>query len=320
MPNETQMLERVSAVFDPPAANTPAPKQPEPANEPTNLLDAEEIELTDVPDDEEPDESQPEGQPAPDLVELEIAGEVKQLTKAELKAIAEEHGTLKQSAEGLKAAREAIEQERHATHQIRSLAPAVESIRAEGRYLAQAMQGLDQEIQSLRESDPVAAFQKREQFNQLAQRFQQLGQQEGQMADQLRMLEVQQLEAAIKAEIPALFEKLPQWKNPEKRKSDQAFIREYMKREGYSEQEANLATKSHYIATLLKAAKYDQIRSTQASKKVNTAPPMARPGATSTPGLQNAVAQSEYRKAIRKAPDERTAAKLIQKELERRLK
>jgi hypothetical protein len=254
---------------------------------------------------------------------LEIAGEQKRLTKAELKALAEEHSTYKRDAESFKAQREADETERRTAAQIVQLAPQVEAIRAEGRMLLQLMQGLDQEAKTLAESDPIAAYQKREQFNGLQQRFQWLASQEQQVSGQMQQLQAQSVRAQLAAEAPKLLEKLPQWKDSAKRDSDMKFVREYMKTEGYSEQEIGMVTRSHYVATLLKAAKYDALRAKQASKKVVSAPQMARPGAAPAPGAQAAQAKTDYRKTVNKLnaqgkPHE--AARTIEAEFLRRLK
>lgn len=311
------MLSRVANALGSPLDSAPEPAQapaPEAAPEPIQGLDPEDSDLTEIPD---PDEPAPTPEQPFDGLELEVAGESKRLTREEIKTALEEHRTIKQTSEAINLQRSAIEQERAAIQQIRMYAPAVERIQAEAGFLAQHMQRLDQEIASLRESDPVAAFQKREEFNAFAQRYQQLGGMAQQASEQLRMAELQRLDAEVKAELPALMQKLPQWKDAEKRKSDQSFIREYMKREGYSDHEANLATKSHYVVTLLKAAKYDAISKARASKKVNTAPPMARAGSPQmTPGTQAALERSQYKKAIKSATTDQQKAKLVQKRLE----
>lgn len=312
MSTEDSMLERVGNLMEP-AAPEPPPKEPA-----TPPADPDEVEIEELASEQDPDEPAPE-EPAFDGLELEVAGETKKLTKAELKAALEEHGTLKQTAAALQEQRVALEAERVAAQQVVQLAPAVEAIRAEGRMLKQIMDGLYQEVQALTESDPIAAFQKQQQLTNLQGRFNQLAQQDAQVSGQLQNWQVQQMQAQLAAEGPRLLEKLPQWKNPDKRKSDQTFIREYMKREGFSDDEANLVTRSHYVSTLLKAAKYDAITAARASKKVTNAPVMARPGTVATPGLTKALAKSEYRKAVAGAKTDSDKAKIIQRELERRL-
>ena len=311
MSTEESMLERVSNLME------AAPEPVKAAEPPAPPPDPDEVEVEELAGEHDPDEQAPE--PEFDGLELEVAGETRKLTKAELKAALEEHGTLKQTAESLKEQRLAVEVERRAAQEVVQLAPAVEAIRAEGRMLKQIMDGLYQEVQALTESDPIAAFQKQQQLTNLQGRFNQLAQQDAQVSGRLQHWQAQQMQAQIAAEGPRLLEKLPQWKNPEKRASDQTFIREYMKREGFSDEEANLVTRSHYVSTLLKAAKYDAITAARASKKVTNAPPMARSGTVATPGLTKALAKSEYRKAVGSAKSDQEKAKIIQRELERRL-
>jgi len=153
-------------------------------------------------------------------------------------------------------------------------------------------------------------------------RFQQLAAQEQQASGYMAQVQQAAVQKQLEAEAPLLLQKLPKWKDPAKRNSDMQFIRDYMKNEGYSAEEVGMVTRSHYAVTLLKAAKYDAITKARASKKVADAPPMARPGTVSSPGVQQAQQKSEYRKAVATANSKgnfHQAAKAVEKELERRL-
>jgi hypothetical protein len=278
--------------------------------------DEEDLSLLDAEDAPEPTV------PAPDVVEIEVDGEKLAMTKAEWKAAVAESKQYKESAESLKAQRAAVEAERKAAAQVAQLAPVVEAIRAEGRMLVQAMQGLDQEIRSLAESDPVAAFQKREKFNELQARFNYLAQQDQQASGQLQAIQKQQYQSQIAAEAPRLLEKIPAWRDGAKRESDMKFVREYMKSEGYTDDHVNMVTDARYVATLLKAAKYEALMAKKASKRVADAPQLARPGAAAAPGAQQAQAKTEYRKAVNQLNAKgnyQQAARVAEKELERRL-
>ena len=315
---EASMLERIGNLIEPeaPKAARPAASNDGASDEPPN---DDELSLADdesLPG-EEPDEPVA---PAPDdLYELEIAGEARKLTKAELKDLAEAGHTYKQTAETLKQEREAVQRERQITANIAQLAPQVESLRAEGRILLGVMQGLNQQVQSLMESDPIAAIQAQNQLQQYQARFNQLAQAEGQVSTQVAHLHAQASQAQLQAEIPVLLSKLPKWKDPEVRARDVKFIQEFMTAEGYSPQEIGLASKSHYVTTLLKAARYDQIVKSRASKKVTNAPQLARPGTPANAATKAATERNEYRKAVKTAPSEAQAAKVIQKRLERLL-
>lgn len=316
------MEDRVAAVM---GLVEEAPAAPKLAAVPKQDQPAPPVPEGDDPDDLDLGEEEEVAAPPPtdDAIELEIAGEQKRLTKAELKALAEEHSTFKRDHDTFKAQREAVETERRTVAQVMQLAPQVEAIRAEGRMLLQMMNGLDQEAKTLAESDPIAAYQKREQFNGLQQRFQWLASQESQVSAQMQQLQAQSVRAQLAAEAPKLLEKMPQWKDSAKRDSDMKFIREYMKTEGYSDQEIGMVTRSHYVSTLLKAAKYEALRAKQASKKVVNAPQMARPGAAPAPGAQAVQAKTDYRKAVNAANakgDFHKAARIAEAEFARRLK
>ena len=122
-------------------------------------------------------------------------------TKAELKELTNDGLTYKQTAAALQQQRQAIEQERQIAQQITQLAPQVEAIRAEGRILRQLMDGLNQEVQALTESDPIAAMQKKLQLDQLYGRFQQLAQAEQQVSGAMTQMQVQALSQQIAQEV-----------------------------------------------------------------------------------------------------------------------
>ncbi len=308
MSAEQSILSRIEATIDTPEpVSKPAPA----AQNDDELLDLDEPSGPALDDPEPP---AVEGA-VDDSVELELGGEVRRVSKAELKELAEAGQNHKQSVETLNQQRAAVERERAIAAHIQQVAPQVEAIRAEGRLLLNAMQGLNQEVQALMESDPIAAVQKQHQLSQYQARFNQLAQMEGQVSAQVAQLQAQSYHQQIAQELPKLMEKLPNWKDPAKAASDQKFIREYMHKEGYSPQEVAMATRSHYVVTLLKAAKYDALREKQASKKVEGAPQMARSGSAVLPGQRAATEKSEYNKAIKAAPTDAARAKIIEKRL-----
>ena len=308
---EVSMLERIENIIEPSTVPAPKPKADKP-DDPT-----EEDGLT---FDEEGDDAVAEAtaQTLEDAIELEISGETRKLTKAELKSALEELGPLKQTASTLQQQRQAVEYERQANHQIAQLAPHVEQLRAEGRILLGAMQGLNQQVNSLMESDPIAAMHAKHQLEQYQARFNQLGQAEAQISGQLNHLNATAMQRQIEAAIPVLLEKLPKWRDQAKRESDQKFIRDYMQDAGYTAQEVALATRPHYVVTLLEAAKYRALKAKHASKKVNDAPQLARPGTPVNAATRAATERNEYRKAVSSTKlSDSQKAKLIQKRIER---
>lgn len=320
MADTPAMEDRVAAAMglteEAPAAKAPAPKPQAPAPEADDDLD-----LSLLGDDEEAPEEAPAA-PAPDLVEIEVDGEKIALTKAEWKAAVAESKQFKETAESLKAQRAAIETERKVAREVAQLAPVVEALRAEGRMLVQAMQGLDQEIRTLAGSDPIAAFQKREKFNELQARFNYLAQQDQQASGHLQQLQKQQAQQQVAAEAPRLLERIPAWKDPEKRSQGIKFIQDYMVDRGYSPEHVAAVTDARYVETLYDAARYRALMAKKATKRVADAPPIARPGAAAAPGAQQAQAKTEYRKTVHQLNAKgnyQQAARVAEKELERRL-
>jgi hypothetical protein len=310
--SEASILERLENIIEPPAA-APAKK---PAAPPPPGDDGELEALADEPDPLEPEPA--DSVPPEDAVEIELDnGEKRRLTKAELKDIHSQATEYKQTAAIINAQRQAIETERKIAADIMQMAPQREAIRAEGRMLAQAMDRLNQEVRTLTETDPIAAFQKQQQVNQLQSRFNQLAQADAQVDGQLRQLQTLQFQQQIAAELPVLIAKLPKWRDPEKMKSDTQFIRTHLKAEGYPDYEINALTQSRYVITALKAAKYDAITKAKASRKMDGAPQLATPGTRPLPGQAAATERNQYRKQVQAARTDAEKAKIIQKRLER---
>jgi hypothetical protein len=312
MSAEQSILTRIEATI---TDDAPAPPRAAPVQ--TNTEDDDGLSFG--PDDldaPEPPALEGEDEPVDDSIELELGGELRKFNKAELKELAEAGQTFKQTEGALKEQRAAVAVERQANAQIAQLAPHIEALRAEGRICLNVIQGLNQEVQALMESDPIAAIQKQNQLQQYQGRFNQLAQAEGQASQQIAMAQAKALEAQVAAEIPVLLQKLPKWKDAAVRERDQKFIREYMTEVGYTPQEVALATRSHYIVTLLEAAKYRAIVKKQGHKKVDGAPQMARPGSVALPGQKASIDKLNYRKAIRAAKSDAEASKIVLKRIE----
>lgn len=329
---EVAMEDRVAAAMGLPAemdSEQPVQRQertaPEPKaapQTPPNAPQADPEDDLDLGDLEAAEEAPKPANPF-EAIELEIGGEKRTFTKDELKSLAEDGRTYKETAEALKTQRAAMEEATKAARAAAQLAPMVERGRAEGTMLLAVMGRLDQEIQSLIGTDPIQAQQKREEYFRLSQRFEQLRAADQQASQQLQALQHHQHQQMLAAEAPKLLEKIPSWKDSAKRDSDMKFIRSYMETEGYTPEHVAMVTDSRYVATLLKAAKYDALRAKQASKKVADAPPMARPGAAQAPGATVAQAKTDYRKQVNSANakgDFHKAARLAESEFLRRLK
>jgi len=311
MAEELSIQERIENLIEPPAPVVK--KAPEPDAAPADIAD----EYAELLDEADPLETEPEAPPA-DAIEVELDdGSTVALTKAELKDLHKQATEYKQSAAQIQAQRAAVETERRIANEIMQAAPQREAIRAEGRLLLQAMEGLGREVQTLTESDPIAAFQKQQQLNQLQGRFNQLAHADQQVEGHLQQLSAMQFQQQIAAELPVLLAKLPKWRDPAKANSDVQFIRAHLQAEGYPQSEINALTQSRYVITALKAAKYDAITKAKASKKMDGAPQLATPGTRPLPGQVAATERTQFKKAVRLATTDAEKARIIQRRLER---
>ena len=171
-----------------------------------------------------------------------------------------------------------------------------------------------EDLATLKETDPIGyAVRVAEQ----SEREKQLG---AVRAEQQRLAQQQQaehgerLKAHLAAESQKLSEAIPEFADPVKGTAVKADIRKYAQGLGFSDQELAQAYDSRAITALYKAMKYDQLVSGkgEASKKVNQAPRMLRPG-TSAPEARQSQEVKNMRGRLKKSGRARDAAALFER-------
>ena len=139
-------------------------------------------------------------------------------------------------------------------------------------------QGID--WQALQAEDPgrysamLLNFQGRQQ--QINQAVQQIHQERA----KAELSQQEQVQHTIAEEAKRLSALIPEWNDAEVAKREKAELREYMLKNGYTEQEIASVAKAAYVNTLRKAMLYDRLQAAKPAveNKVKAAPKLVKPG------------------------------------------
>lgn len=171
-----------------------------------------------------------------------------------------------------------------------------------------------EDLASLKETDPIGYAVK---VAEQAEREKQLA---AVRAEQQRIAQQQQgeqqerLKAHLAAEAQKLSEAIPEMNDPAKGQAIRTDIRNFAQKLGYSEQELAQVYDSRAVTALYKAMMYDKLMSNrpEATKKVNAAPKMLKPG-THTPEARQSQEVKQLRGRLKKSGKARDAASLFER-------
>ena len=285
----------------------------------------EQDEESDEPEGDEPEEEseeEPEEETEEVFEEIEHQGQVKKLTKAELKELAQKGFDYTQKTQEVAKQRQALEAQEAAFVQQATLQAQVMDKFGTAKALeSQLAQYESIQWDALAQQDPVQYMQLDRQYRTL-QGQHQAAVQEIQsawgQADQIRQARQQQ---ALYEASQKLMEILPEWRNPERATKEKAEVMQYLSKAGYSPEEIGQATDPRAIAVALKAAKYDALmaKKGQTDKRVQNLPKPVKPGAASTKADRQAQSDSDYRRGLAKAKTGQQKAAVIAQRLESKL-
>ena len=171
-----------------------------------------------------------------------------------------------------------------------------------------------EDLATLKETDPIGYAVK---VAEQSEREKQLG---AVRAEQQRLAQQQQaeqgerLKAHLATEAQKLAEAIPELSDPAKGQAIRTDIRNYAQKLGFSEQELAQVYDSRAVTALYKAMQYDKLVSGKggASKKVNSAPRMLKPG-TSTPETRTSQEVKNMRGRLKKSGRAKDAAALFER-------
>jgi len=287
----------------------------------------------DEPEQDEPEESDGEGpeeeaeevaeETPEEFEEIEHQGQVKKLTKAELKELAQKGFDYTQKTQEVAQQRRALEAQQQAFVQQATLqAQVMEQYGTVKGLEAQLQQYQSVLTDELAQADPVRYMQLDRQARQLQSQHQNAVQQMNGAWSQADAIRAEQRQQALYEASQKLMEILPEWRNPERAGKEQAKVRDFLSRTGYSPEEIGMASDPRAIAVALKAMKYDELVAQKgtAAKKVQNLPKPVKPGAAVSKEQRKAGSDAEYKRELARAktPAERNA--LIQRRIASKLK
>ena len=141
-----------------------------------------------------------------------------------------------------------------------------------------------EDLATLKETDPIGYAVKVAEQSEREKQLNAVRAEQQRLAQQQQAEQGERLKAHLATEGQKLAEAIPELSDPAKGQAIRTDIRNYAQKLGFSEQELAQVYDSRAVTALYKAMQYDKLVSNkgEASKKVNQAPRMLKPG-TSTP-------------------------------------
>ena len=284
---------------------------------------------TDEPEDEEQsaeDDSEETTEEPEEWEEIEHNGEIKKLSKTEVKELAQKGFDYTQKTQQIAEERRVVEAERAFVRQQAELQAAFTDHIADAKAIQSQLKQYDEvpwqdwisQIQRLAIEDPMAyqaehaKFQAaklqhdslREQFNaktQYLSHLQQVSQQQTQ----------EQTTQRLQKEAQAMKQAIPEWKDQERASQEMGELRSFLSSNGFSPAEVDSVLDHRHVVVARKAMLYDKMMSKGKEKVINTPPPVAKPGGKAKPNNDS----DKYRDALKKTGKGDYAAKLIERML-----
>ena len=142
--------------------------------------------------------------------------------------------------------------------------------------------------QQLLESDPVEYLKQQHLYQQRYAQLQQVQQEQQKVWELQQSEQARQFQGHLKSQHDLLLEKLPDWKDEAKAKTEKAELKTWLSGEGFSEAEINSLADAKFVIAARKAMLYDKMisQAKAAAKKVQNAPQrVERPSTGNAPSL-----------------------------------
>ena len=266
-----------------------------------------------VASESEPEESGEEVQEEEQRFVVKAAGEEREVTLQELIEGYQKGTDYHKKTNQLAEQRKTVEAEKAAIEQAKQARDAYsERLKVMDNFLSQQMQGED--IESLKETDPIAYAVK------VAERTQQEKQLAQLRAEQQRIAREQQaeheavMERRLVEEAKRVAEAIPDYAHPEKGEKVRSELRSFAKSIGYSDAELANATDSRAVLTLWMASQYQKLQKAKpgVTKKVAEAPKMLRSGNATGKTIATEAAKQDFAR-LRKTGSRQDAARVFER-------
>lgn len=251
-------------------------EQPEGEVELSGTEDALEDDVEYDSDEDSDEEQQPE---EPKKARIKVNGEELELSEDELINFAQQGVDYTKKTQQLAEQRKALEAEAQAVTQAKQLRDAY----AERLQVIEQMlsaQGQEEDLETLKESDPIGYAVKVAEIQQREKQLQAVQAERYRIAQEQQAEQAQQLEQFMKQQAQELSKMLPDYADPVKGESLRADMRKFAKSVGFSDEELSMVRDARQVMTLYKAMQYDKLQQAkpQVNKRVSEAPKTLKSG------------------------------------------
>ena len=281
---------------------TPA-EQPEPQSEEQELAVSE----------SESEEVQEEAQEEEQRFVVKAAGEEREVTLQELIEGYQKGTDYHKKTNALAEQRKAVEAEKAAVEQAKQARDAyAERLKVMDQFLSQQMQGED--IESLKETDPIAYAVKVAEMTRQEKQLQQLRAEQQRIAREQQAEQEVHMERRIAEEAQKVANAIPDYADPKKGEKVRSDLRAFAKSIGYSDAELASATDSRAVVTLWMAAQYQKLQRSKpgVTKKVTEAPKLLKPGTATGKTIQSEAAKQDFAR-LKKTGSRQDAARVFER-------
>jgi hypothetical protein len=281
---------------------TPA-EQPEPQSEEQELAVSE----------SESEEAIEEAQEEEQRFVVKAAGEEREVTLQELIEGYQKGTDYHKKTNALAEQRKAVEAEKAAVEQAKQARDAyAQRLQVMDQFLSQQMQGED--IESLKETDPIAYAVKVAEMTRQEKQLQQLRAEQQRIAREQQAEQEVHMERRIAEEAQKVASAIPDYADPKKGEKVRSDLRAFAKSIGYSDAELASATDSRAVVTLWMAAQYQKLQQSKpgVTKKVTEAPKLLKPGTATGKTIQSEAAKQDFAR-LRKTGSRQDAARVFER-------
>ena len=290
----TEAQEALLSLLEP-EEETPETEEAQPTEEEESTEETQDESLEEEPEEEEEPEGEEESE-EPDegaeeefLYAVKVDGEEQEVTLDELMKGYSRQSDYTKKTQELSEGRKAIE---HLYGQYTSEINALQQERQQyvgalSQVVQNSLSGLEQynniDWETLRQDDPIEYLSKRDEISQMQAQLQanqaQMQQAQAQHAQAAQQQRGQRSQQVAEYHLTQLEEKLPEWKNPDKKTKIWNEAREYALSQGYSDNEFDGLLDHRHLLVLRKASMYDALQNSDVkSKKLKNKPNVVRPG------------------------------------------
>lgn len=298
-------LERFLGVSEEPTA--PEPKG---GDEPTPEVPADELAPEDIDPAAEPEAGE-------DGLELNHNGEIKRVSKEEARKLAQMGLDATQKWQAAAEAQRQNQEFAQAMQAKLSIHPQIIDAAATLKGITAALQPYQNvDWVKLSQDDPIGYSQHRAQFDNLRDAYGQAAANFQQVAAAAQNIDTQIDGAMLAAQNGQLLERLPEWRDANRRAADTGRIRQYLQSEGIAPNELDNLVDARYVVIARKAMLYDQAMRAKQGKQSTS--PSLKPGAA-PPRQGEREKTGEIIKQLHQAKDPAKKKGLLDAALERKM-